>query len=140
MQPAQRDLDSGFRPDPVYAHRLGDIFGVLRPHIFVAQRQLGLDLLVDAPGDANPSAPGQAIQPGRDVDTVAVNAFSVDDDIPKIDAHAKLHPSLDREGRVPDAELSLEGHCTLHGIYDAGKLRQQVIPWRIDDTTSVLLH
>ena len=103
MHPAQRNRSSGLLPDPVHAHRPGDIFDVLRPKIFVAQRQLGLDLLVDAPRDANPSARGQAFQPGRDVDPIAINAFAVDNDIPEVDADAKLHSSMEREGRVLDA-------------------------------------
>jgi hypothetical protein len=36
-------------------------------------------------------------------------------------------------------EFPLDGDCTLHGIQDTGKLRQQIIPGGVHDATAVLL-
>ena len=47
---------------------------------------------------------------------------------------------MKRDGRVPDFELSLDGHAALRGVYHTGKLGQQVITRRIDDSASVLLY
>src|SRR5262249_13801798 len=112
------------------AHRLGDILDGLQADVFVAHRELGLDLLVDAAGDTNPSPFGQVLQPGGDVDPVPVELFPVDDDIPQVDADAKLHTAVDRKFAVASVKLPLDGHRTLHGIDHAGELGQHVIPWR----------
>src|SRR6516165_3915395 len=127
-------------PYAVYADRLGDILDGLQAHVFVAHGELGLDLLIDAPGDTNPSPLGQALQPGGDVDPVPVKLFPFDNDIPQVDADAKLHTAVDRKFAIASVQLPLDGHRTLHGIDHAGKLGQQVIPWRVEDSTVVLLH
>src|SRR2546426_3463776 len=128
MRARRRDRDRGLLPHPVHTHGLGDIFDRLRPQVFIAQSQLALHLLVNAPGDANASARGQALQTSGDVHAIAVDAFSVDDDIPQIDAHAKPHPTLGWKRSISDAEISLDGDRALHGMDDAGKLREYVIP------------
>src|SRR5439155_11101135 len=92
------------------------------------------------PGDANPSARGQVLQTSGDVYTIAVDAFSVDDDISQIDADPKLHLTLEWKLGVSDAKVSLDGDRALYGIDDAGKLREYVIPGRVDDATSMFLH
>jgi hypothetical protein len=56
---------------------------------------LPLELLVALGRNYNASRRGQRLQPGRNVDTVAIEiAVRADDDITKIDADAKANASL----------------------------------------------
>jgi hypothetical protein len=50
----------------------------------------GRDLLIDGAGGAEAARLAQALQPGRDVDPVAVEALPVRHGIPQVDANANL--------------------------------------------------
>jgi len=39
---------------------------------------------------------------------------------------------------IPFSKISLDFHSTIDGIYNAGKLSQYIVTWRIDNTATVL--
>jgi hypothetical protein len=51
-------------------------------------------LVAHRAADADPARLGQAFEPRRDIDAVAVNVVLVDDDVADIDADAELDPTL----------------------------------------------
>ncbi len=58
-----------------------DILDSLVAQIFVAEIELGLDLVESLLGDANPAGFGEPLQAGRNVDPVAIDVLALDNDI-----------------------------------------------------------
>src|SRR5262249_9421786 len=107
--------------------------------LLVVQGELGLHLIIDRPRDAEAAGLGQALQPRRNIDSIAVDALALDDDISQVDADTKLHTALHGQRGVPGFELVLDGDGALYRFDHAGKLRQQVVPWGVHDAPPVLL-
>src|SRR5262249_55446592 len=74
-----------------------------------------------------------------DIDHISVAALAFHHHIAQIDANAELHAAVRRQLGVPDFQLALDGHGTLHGLDHTGKLRQQIIPRGVHDAPPVLL-
>src|SRR6516225_2389295 len=89
------------RDSPVHEHtqnpnRFGNVFYMLLSKVLVTQRRLGSYLPMNHVRNADAARSREALQPGRDVDTVAINLCAVDDHVPEVDANAKLHPAVGR--------------------------------------------
>jgi hypothetical protein len=64
-----------------------------------------------------------ALQPGRDVDAMAVNLFAVYDYIAEIDPNAKFHPALRWNPHILSLEHALDLDGALDRVDYAGELR-----------------
>src|SRR5206468_5481769 len=106
----------------------------------IPQRELGLDLVIDGPRDAQASSLGQALQTGGNIDSIPIDPLPLYHHIPQVEAQAKLHSTVDRERCVPGCELPLDSDRTLHRIHHTDKLCQQVITREVHNATSVLLN
>ena len=113
---------------PPHPHRLGDVLDRLFTEILILQNQLILDVVMDSPGNANPARLCQALQPRRNVDPISIEPFILSHYIADVDANTKLHPAMSRKVSVPDLQLLLDCHRTLHGVHRTGKLGQVIIP------------
>ena len=89
-------------------------------------------------GDADPAGVRQGFQARRDVHPVTVDAVSLLDDIPQVDPDAELHPPVLWKFGVAGFNLLLHRHPALDRIHDAGKLREDIVPWRRHYSPSVL--
>ncbi len=113
----------GIQDDPVSGHRLGDVLDVLIPKGFVVKLHLAFDLLVYGASDAYTAWFGDALQPRRYIDAVAIDVVLVDDDITQIESDAHLKLAVVGPVLVSRLEVALDVHCARQGLYDTGKVR-----------------
>ncbi len=95
-------------------------------------------MIAHDPADADPAGIGQPLQPRRDIDAIAEDVVSVDDDVTDVDTDAKLDPLL-------GGHLGIAlGHATLHvdraadRVDHTGKFQQQAVARGLDDAATVL--
>ena len=74
---------------------------------------------------------------GRDIDAVAVNILSFDDDVSKIDADAEFDAAAFGRGAVALDHAELDGDRTAHGLDRASEIYQQAIAGALDDAAMV---
>ena len=89
-------------------------------------------------GDHDAAGLGQALQPRRDVDAVAVNVVALDDDVAEVDADPELGCAGPRPDRHCAGHVSLDLDRALHGVDYAGELDQRAIAHQLDDASVVL--
>ena len=118
-------------------NRLDDVLDPLCAQEVVAERQFGLDLIVDAAGDENPAGVGQRLQAGRNVDAVTVQIGAFDDDITKVDADAELQPAATRETGVPLRQFLLNLNRAARCLHRARKLGKNAVPGGPDNAAVV---
>src|SRR6266851_5603369 len=70
---------------PKHPHWPSNVLHFLLASILVAQRELVSYLLIDSTGDADAARVGEALQPCRDVDAIAVNLLAIDHHVAEID-------------------------------------------------------
>jgi hypothetical protein len=116
---AQHDLEDADRP--------GNIFNRYFAQILERAIELVAHLIARRPRDTNPDRLGQALEAGRDIDSVAEDVVRLGDDIAKINADAKQRPLVFRDagGAFGHGHLHLDGAA--HGIDDAGELDQEPV-------------
>ena len=64
-------------------------------------------MVADWSGDRYPAGRGNALQPGRDVDTVAKNILSLHNDVAHVNAHAKFDALILRRTGVLFSDTAL---------------------------------
>src|ERR1700730_5405417 len=94
------------------------------------------DLLVDSARQANAAGFGDSLESRRDVDAVAIDIFTFDDDIADVDPD----PQEDRidlgiAGIVANQPLNFDGAAD--GVHRARKLHQHAIAHKLDDTAGM---
>ena len=98
------------------------------------QSTLPRDLVVDAAGDADAARLGQALQPRRDIDAVAVEVVALDDDVAEIDADAQHDTPRLRQVRIRSAIIrrcSSTAHVTASTALR--ELDQHAVAHQLDD-------
>jgi len=103
----------------------------------IIEIELALDLVVNGLRDANGAGLGERLEPGGDVDAVAKDVVTVDDDIAEIDTNPQLQAALGR-GRVvyrTRGPLHLDG--ATQRVDDARKIRQHAVAGRADDPAAM---
>jgi len=103
--------------------RLRNVFQLPRAEFPNIQCELTFDLIVDFARYENLARLRNALQSGRDVDAIAVDAVRVVDYVADIEAYSELHMALRVDHRVVLTQLLLDPECTLHRVYDARELR-----------------
>jgi hypothetical protein len=58
----------------------------------------------------------QVLEPGRDVDPVAVDPLSLDRHVPEVNANSEQHPTLLGQALVPDLQHPLHLDRALHRV------------------------
>ena len=74
------------RADPVGAHRLGNAADVAVAQILDIGVEAGRQAVAHVLGDHDLARPGQAHEPGREVDAAAEDVVGLDDDVAHLDA------------------------------------------------------
>ena len=90
-------------------------------------------------GDADPAGIGEGLEPGGDVDPVAVDPVLLLDHVPQVDPDAEQHLPVLGQLCVARLQLLLHRHRALHRIHHAGELGQEVVPRRVHHPATVLL-
>jgi len=111
----------------------------VRPQGLVPDVQLVLDVIVNAPGDADASGIRQTLQLGRDVDAIAVKISIFLDHIPQVDPDPEGHPGRFHQFLVPCLNFLLDLHGALNSIHDASELGEKAVPVSHHDAAPVLL-
>jgi hypothetical protein len=83
--------------------------------------------------DADARGFRQLLQPGRDIDGVAVAVLAFDDDIAHMHAHAHIDAPAVGEAVVALRHLALQQHGAFHGIDDAAEFGQQPVAGQLED-------
>jgi len=109
-------------PQSPRAHRLRNVFQVLRAHILEGGIDLAADLTLRVIRDADPARFCDAFKAGSNVDTFAKDIVVVDDDVPDVDADAELDPLFLRHRRILLRHAALDFNGTAYCIHGAGKL------------------
>jgi len=104
-------------------------------HGLIPDAQLGLYLIVNAPGNADAPRIRQGLQAARDVDPVAERYSHLPRSHPEVDPDPEEHPGLFRQFPVPFFDFLLDFHGALHGIHDACELGEKAVPVGRNDTT-----
>ena len=113
--------------------RLVNGFDRLRAHFLEFEVEPGADLAVDVVGDADAAGLGQAFEPGRDVDPVAVDVVALDDHVAPIESDAKGHAAVLVLVPVPCRHPFLHRDRALDRIKDAGEVGQLAVAGGLDD-------
>ena len=104
--------------------------------------KLGLDLAAHLPegvfGDADPTGLGDAFEPGGDVDTVAENVVTLDQDIAEMDADAPFHAAVDRGPGIPLRRQPLQPQGALDGTDHRAKLDEEPVADGLDYPPAML--
>jgi hypothetical protein len=112
---------------------------LLLAHVLEREGEPVAHLIADNAADANPARFGQAFEPCRDVDPVAVDIAPVLDDVAEIDPHAEFDAAIRRHTGVSLGHRALHFDCAAHRVDDARKLDQQPVAGGLDDAATVLL-
>jgi hypothetical protein len=96
-----------------------------------------VDLLVHGAGHEHAARVGERLQPGGDVDAVAVDSGVVVDDIAEVDADAKAHASMLGHGLIARGHHGLDLDRAFGGTDDAGEFGEDAITRGVDDPASV---
>ena len=100
-----------------------------------AERQLALDLVVDAAGDVDAAGLGQRLQAGGDVDAVAEQVVALDHDVAEVDADPELEPPVRRQLGVAGSKLLLDLDRAAHGFDGAREFGKHAVASGADDPT-----
>ncbi len=106
----------------------------MRPEVGHLKLEPRLDLPVGVFGQTNPARLANPFQPGRDVHAVAHEvAVRFLDDVPKMNADAKLDTTFGRKASVALDHASLHLERAAHGVDHAAELDDDPIAGAFDD-------
>src|SRR5215475_13983672 len=81
-------------------------------------------------GDEHPSGVRESFETRRDVDPVAVNTISVDENVTQMDANAELHAAILRDVFIARRQASLQRDGAANGLDGAGEFPEDVVARR----------
>lgn len=116
----------------IYMNFLGDIFQGFRAEIIEAERELPLDLVVDRRGQVDGAWVGKALQPGGDV-----NAIAIYQDIAEIGSDAQDDMARLGQGSIGGLHLPLQLNRSGQGIDRAWKLNENTVTHQFDDAAAM---
>jgi hypothetical protein len=95
---------------------------------------------MNTPGNADASRVGQTLQPGRDVDAIAIDIPIFLYHIPQVDPDPEGHPGSFRQFLIPCLDFLLDLHGALNGIHHACELGKKAVAVDRHDTAPVALN
>jgi hypothetical protein len=121
----------------VGANRFAETLDLLFAERHVADRELRFHLVIGRPGNGDAARPGERLYPVRDIDAVAMDVLTFDDDVPEIDADPEFEPLTRGQGRIHFRLLLLRVDGTAQGVNDTVELDQQAVAHGLDQTAAV---
>src|SRR6185369_2706039 len=115
------DRLGGSRPKRhgVHSHRPFDVLQRMLAYILEGEIEPIADLVPHHGGHRNAAWLGDALDPRRDIDAVAIDVTVLEDDVADIHPYAELDPPLFRHIGVPLAHLVLDFRCAGHRVHHA---------------------
>ena len=98
-----------------------------------AEGQALLDFVCDVSRDADAAGICQLLDPGRDVDALAIAVLALDDDFAEIDADPDLDALIWRKGRVALGKSALQRDGAFDGIHHGAELGQHTVAHHLED-------
>ena len=92
-------------------------------------------MIVDLARDQHAAGLGEPLQPGRDVDAVAIDVIAVDDDIADIDPDAEHEALVGQCSSASHGFLDRDGAA--HGVDRAGELDQHAVAGELHQPAAV---
>ena len=89
---------------------------------------LALDFLIHLAGQADAAGFGNVLQPGRHIDSVAIDPVAVADHIALVDADPKQHAPRRVDRRIALRHGLLNGDRAVDGIQHAGEFGKDAVP------------
>ena len=118
--------------------RPGDVLELPLAQILEDQIQLVAHLIAHDFAYADPTGFGQAFEPCRDVDAIAINIVAVYDNVAEVDADAELDAMVRRHIHIAVLYRALDLDRALDGFDHAREFDQEAIASCLDDTALVL--
>src|SRR2546430_9664235 len=114
-----------------------DVLQVASAHVREWRSDFPGDLLVDSARQANAARFGDLFEPRRDVDAVAIDILTFDDDVADVDPDSQADRiDLGVAGIViPDQPLNFDGEAD--GIHCTRKLHQRTVANELDDSAGM---
>jgi hypothetical protein len=134
-------IAAGARPrrlDLINVDRPVDVLEGLLSNIAPGQAELAEDRVPHRRRDADAAGLSERLEPGRDIDAVAVDAGSVVDDVAEIDADAEQHSVVRGNIEVALGHDLLNGDGAFDRAHGAWELRHDAVARDIDDASTVL--
>ena len=119
------------------AHRFGNIFQVLRPHILKGDIDLAADLPLRVIRDADAAGLRDPFKAGGDIHAVAKDIVFIDYDVADMDADAKFDPLDLRHRGILLGHAALDFDRAARRIDDAGELGKHAIARVLDDLATM---
>src|SRR6185437_5477305 len=137
-RPRRARLARRLEHDAIDAHRLRNVLQRLLADIDEARRHFALDLPPGILGNRDVAGLGDALEPRRDVDAVAIDVFALEDDVADADADAEYDSTILRHTRIDLLHGPLNCHSAFDGVHDARELDELAIAHEFDDTSAML--
>ncbi|HKT17523.1 MAG TPA: hypothetical protein VJR47_05740 [Stellaceae bacterium] len=115
-----------------------DVLQRLLADIDKARRHFALNLPPSVFGNRDSAGLGDALEPRRDVDAVAIDVFVLEDNVADVDTDAEYDLTILWETGIDLPHGPLNCHGTFDGIHDARELDELTIAYELDDTPSML--
>ena len=133
-----RDAGTGIqRPDGEYVHRVRDVLEGARAERLVLRLERAVHLVEDLAGNTDAARLGDALEPCRNVDPVAVDPGFVVDHVTQIDADAEQHAAMLGNPVVARRHDGLDLDRALGRVDHARKLGQDAVAGGVDNTAAV---
>ena len=113
--------------------RLGDVLDLLLAHRLEAEGELLLDLLRHLARHADAAGLGQLLEPGGDVDALAVAVLALDDHLAQIDADPDLDALIVGTCGIALGEAALQRHRAFDRIDDRAELGEHAVAHELED-------
>ena len=114
-----------------------DVLDVLFSQILEHQIETITHLFIRGIGNAHAARPRQGFEARRNIDPVALDVVTVDNDITEIYAHPKHDLLCRRFVGVTPRHFALNVSAALDRIDDAGKLYQNTIAHKLDEASAM---
>jgi hypothetical protein len=117
----------------IYLDRTGNVLNLLRSEFLEPEAEYSQYLVTHRLTYTDLSGLSQRLNARRDVDTVAEDVFTIDDDVAEVNADPKLDSLICRHRDVAVGHAALHVDGTPHGVDHAGELEEQAVTHRLDD-------
>lgn len=117
--------------------RLRDVLDVLCAQVLEAHLDLGFNLVKDVARHADAARLGQPFQARRDVDPIAIDVITFDDDVTDVDTDTEGDPPIFGHVGVAFGYGPLDIDGEVDGSHDAAELHQSAVADQFDDAPVV---
>ncbi len=118
--------------------RLGDVLDSLRAHRSEGEVEALAHPLAHLARDAHPAGLGQPLEPGGDVDAIAIDVLALDNDVAKVNPDAEADALGLGEVRLPPRHALLDRDRAGDGVHHARELAEHAVARQLDDPAAVL--